>query len=303
MSTQSFIVQFVLLSIVYCVLMYIHCKHNNAFTLSISNTSSLQYIKSYIEKQLSHRENSLSTHIWYTNTQQDIRSEIDVVSSEVLEHLAKKYPHHHCVLIPEMTEIAISGKSKQNSELIYFTRHFDAPFSVTPCNVMRVLVGVHGRSDTETVFENRKVTITPGTAVVFDYNRSAHHIHVINKGSDANMNNLRIILKLQFNLYTKESIGRWCSNLHQRWGTYSRALLTNNQKNVSLTTRLGIVATYISTYMYIVTLLALGLLVLNYWKPSLWFYIPYFIIILFMVMYYLHIIILFVLLRDRDNGI
>lgn len=279
--------QFIVLSILYILLLYIDFTYNRNFTLQIKDMDNIYSIKQHVSQLVKSRLGDVSLHLSYNDVDSDLKAKIDTVTQEIQQYLANINKKSKVLPIPVMTEINVTGTNRKNSELIYFTRHVDAPFGIVPCRVIRVLVGINGRSDTETVFSNKAIVLKTGMAVVFDYDRSTHYVSLRNSSAS---NDIRITLKLQFIISNSSTLSdQFCSELHKKWATYSRKQLSDNQFNIDFKTRVGIIATYISTYMPIVVLLSLIMLSICHFKPHFLAFVIYYLVITFLVLYYLYV--------------
>ena len=183
-----------------------------------------------------------------------MRQHVQAIAKEVQDKLhAIKGEHVH--FLPAMTELALTSKTKLNSEVIFFTRHLDAPFILLPCKVYRVLVGIQGCNGTQTVFPNKIITLKTYDAMAFDYDRTPHYIVSTGKPCDK-----RILLKMQFHAFGRKQM---CNNVHVKWAEYSRKLLENNQTSITWTCQVGIWIAYLLSYFLPIAVVQL-LIVLVY---------------------------------------
>lgn len=243
-------------------------------------------------------KNDRAVHLWYSNMSPQMQEKIDTVSHEIQQHLEHIYNREGIKCITEMTEINVSSKNKKNSDKIYFTRHFDAPFNLSNCKIIRALVGINGSSDTITVFSNDRVSIKTGMVALFDYNRSPHYVELSNTGGiDMHGENggsgPRITLKLQFVIPNSDS---WCSKVHQNWSTFSRSKLESTQDNYSLVVHIGIIASYLLTYMHYIILITLCLLAAYMYTKSTLIYSLFMILYIYIVIQWSYNLIMIIFL-------
>lgn len=249
----------VLISIILllCIVLYQEAFSNKMYHVRINTVQSVQYLRQKFLEHVSEDTGRKAIHTWYRNMDGHEQYHIDKLSDEVSNHIAKLYNTNMITFIPDMTEINVSGKEKKNSDKIYFTRHFDAPFAITPCKIIRVLVGINGTADVDTVFNDGAVNIQSGHAVIFDYNRSSHYIKLktVTDGVHGGVQkDPRITLKMQFVIANDSKI---CKNVHRKWATVSRKMLEDDQNNLTLKTKIGIIASYLATYMHYILMLCL----------------------------------------------
>lgn len=292
----------IMLFLLFVVTCHVNIKYNHVDIFHVTDTKSLDVLRKNIATQLRQKPdiNKKSVHIWYKELDTESKQHLDRISHEIRKYLVSRYQHPGIRLIDDMTEINASGTQRSNSDMVYFTRHFDAPFTLAPCRVMRVLLAINGTPDTTTVFSNKAVTLQTGMAAIFDYDRSAHHIRLNDTKARRKDDMPRITAKLQFIIPNDGGDTAWCQNLHQGWSVYSRNNLVKNQNRVDIATRIGIIGTYFATYMHYIAFVALVL-----WVSLL--FIPYQKVIMilliflctFIVVYYVFVAYLLYILSHR----
>jgi hypothetical protein len=284
--------------------MYMNVKYNHVDIFYVTNVKSLHVLRKNISTKLRQDPdvNRKSLHIWYNDLDPESRQHLDKVTQEIREYLVSRHNHQGIRLINDMTEINASGTQRSNSDMVYFTRHFDAPFTLVPCRVIRVLFAINGTPDTTTVFNNEAVTLQTGMAAIFDYDRSAHHIRLNHMQARRKDDMPRITAKLQYIIPNERTA--WCQNLHHAWSVYSRDNLVKNQNNVDLSTRIGIVGTYLATYMHYIVLAALILWISLLFIPGQRVVLILLILICaFIIVYYCFVLyLLYILSRRRGEG-
>lgn len=286
----------------FLLIVFILTSFNNIFKnkvdiIDIENVECLEHLKDQVMNQLNQEGNkgNKSLHIWYKDLNQESKGCIFYLVKEIKDKLVKMYNVDNIIPVLELTEINVTGKTTKNSEKIYFTRHFDSPYSLTPCTMIRAIFAINGTPDTNTIFSNKVVNLSTGKVALFDYSRGAHSIQISNKKENNKENSHipRIIGKFHFIIPSKimGQIGdNWCISLFNKWGTYSRNILSNNQDKASFTTILGIYATYLSTYMHFIALGCLILLLGYVFTNSIFLLSLYVIFFLFIFSYYLYVL-------------
>ena len=290
----------IVLSLLLIMCVYIDAKVNNVDVLVLRNVEHIQELKSTITKEFQNQPdvNSKSLHVWAKGLPSNVRYHLNSVASEVQEYLQKKY-NSNVFYLHDMTEINASSTVGSKSDKIYFTRHFDAPFAVLPCQILRVLVAINGTPDTSTIFNNKEVVLQTGQAAIFDYDRASHYIKVSTSHGRVAP---RITAKMQFYIphtnqtYTGKKVdNNWCINIHEKWGIYSREQLVQGQNSASWKVHVGIVATYIATFMKYVALLCILVFLLHIATNHKVFLIMFSVLITYIACYY--IFVLYLLIR------
>jgi hypothetical protein len=231
--------------------------YNFAYTLETNETKSVDYIRDYFDQRVN--KPVLTSHNVWTNTlPADVQEHIDTIAADIRKQIRKTYKSQNIVYLPQLTEISITGKTKENSEKVFFTRHFDGPFYFIPCKIDRVILAISGNSKVQTVFPNKSINLKTYQAMMFDYDRTSHYITSLENNHTPEHSTLRIILKLQYYINPKNYIHDKCIKSHTYWAVKSRDNLENTKAASDLKTTVGIIATYISTHML---LLAVFLLV------------------------------------------
>ena len=280
------------IAVLFLLAMYVNIAYNYVDIFHVKNTKSITLLRENIATKIRQNRdiNDKSVHMWYKELDQDSRFHLDQIVAEIKEYLVSRYKNNNIRLINNMTEINASGMQQSNSDMVYFTRHFDAPFNFIPCRVVRVLLAINGTPDTSTVFNNTSITLKTGMAAIFDYDRSAHYI-ILNKNITKHKDDMpRITAKLQFVIPTDKNDRSWCQDLHVAWSLYSRDKLIKNQQNIDFQTRIGIIGTYYATYMHIITLAALFLWVATLFIGNNVLYVFLVVLCTFVVLYYAFVV-------------
>jgi hypothetical protein len=232
-------------------LLFIVCGLRNYDVVSfvLDNKAAVQNIHNEV---VYNTNDGLSKHIWFNDMSPNMQSQTRLLAHEIQEKL-QNFKGTNIQFIPSMTELALTSRKQTNSEVIFFTNHIDAPFVLFPCQIYRVIVGIHGCSKMQTVFPNKTVTINTYDTITFDYDRTPHHI--VQSGDCEK----RILLKLQFHVYGNT---RFCKKIHTKWALYSRQMLNENQSSMSILCKCGIIVSYVLSYFMWIAIIQMIILAL-----------------------------------------
>lgn len=276
----------IMLLIIYTIwlLVYVY-YYNYAYMLYSNEKQSIDIAKDYFISRFYDYEKT-SKNIWANTLPQEISHHIENIASDMKEQIKMLYDSDNIIYIPELTEISITGSTKKNSEKVFFTRHYDGPFLLHPCKVDRVILALNGSPKVSTVFPNKKISLNTYEAMLFDYDRTPHYIVKNSTNDNADNTEPRIMLRLHYYINPRSYFSKMCLKSHINWGRYSRMLLENNKNNIDIKTRLGIIATNLSTYMIFFALASLIMYIAFVITKKLVYLIVFNIIIIWMVSYY-----------------
>jgi len=259
--------------------------YNYAYMLHSNEKQSVDILKNYFISRFYNHEKT-SKNIWANTLPKEISRNVENIASDIQEQIKKLYGSDNVIYIPELTEVSITGSTTKNSEKVFFTRHYDGPFLLHPCKIDRVIVALSGTPKVSTVFPNTKISLNTYEAMLFDYDRTPHYI-IQNPTHNSEVNTEpRIMLRLQYYINPRSYFSQMCLKSHINWGRYSRMLLENNKNNIDVKTRLGIIATNMSTYMVFFALASLIMYIAFVITTNLIYLVLFIIIIVWMVGYY-----------------
>ena len=293
---MGFIVNAIVLTAL-CLLVLVHTVMdmiaNYVETIIIHGMEHVQELQILISKQFQDQSeiNQKSMHIWAKDLSIKARYHLTAIATEVQSYLQQKYKSD-VMYLHDMTEINASGTIGSNSDKIYFTRHFDAPFGILPCQIVRVLVAINGTPDTSTVFNNKEVALATGQAAIFDYDRASHYIRV---SSEHPRSAPRITAKMQFyiplNPVTQlQENHNWCMSIHDKWSVYSRSHLVHGQEKSNWKVYIGIMAAYVATFMKYVALLCAICYIFYMMTKHVIFFVIFSILTTYVVCYYVFVL-------------
>lgn len=209
-------------------------------------------IKNYVLQENELNKDGYSTHFWYKDLPKNIKNNLNNICENIKLQISDIYKvdPKYIITMNEMSEIAVTGSKKSNSEKIFFQRHYDGPFLLYPCKIDRIIIAIQGKDSTSTHFDDNVISLKTNEGMLFDYDRSPHYI-TINKNKD-NTNEKRILLKIHFYIYHPTFIepflrNKICIQPHINYAYYSRKDLEKNKNINGIRSKLILIFGYLFT--------------------------------------------------------
>lgn len=210
-----------------------------------------------LQNEITRSTNLSSFHKWNEDIQPYIKHQIEAIDRQIIQKIGNDFTY-----IPSMTEFYYSSKHNNNSDKQFTDVHFDGPFRY--CNLYRVLICINGNKNIRTVFpdDNLNIQLKTYDAIMFDYNKTLHHIYVDSSQNDENQ---RILLKLH---YLRSPLQSHCEKMHCLYGRATRNLFERNKTSLSIDGALARISLYYFAFKKYVLLSIFFLLVYTLYQPN-----------------------------------
>jgi hypothetical protein len=217
-------------------------------------------IKKYVLEKSKLNNSGYSTHFWYKDLPKNIKNNLHNICEDIKLQISdiQKIDPKYIITINEMSEVAITGTKKSNSEKIFFQRHYDGPFLLYPCKIDRIIIALQGKDSTTTHFDDNSISLKTNEGMLFDYDRSPHFI-TINKNKDTSEK--RILLKIHFYIYKPTFFEPFlrkniCIQPHINYAYYSRNDLDKNKNINGIRSKLILIFGYLFTNFKIIVFIS-----------------------------------------------
>ena len=141
-----------------------------------------------------------SIHVPVSALPPEISKDCDRAAEKLMRHLRELHPAMTTTRVPQMDELAINGHDyNQSSDAVFRTPHIDGPFAICPMTTLvRGILALDSNDEQiSTIFPDarKKFVLQNGEFVMFDYNRTVHHI---SQGANTKGRLPRKVLKFHF---------------------------------------------------------------------------------------------------------
>ena len=169
------------------------------------NNSELKNIEDWVVEKLPIVRPKTSYHWWVEDTDSQIKYLIKslLYSEAIIQNIGT-----NVIPVESMNEVYVSSKKNGDnttSDTVFTTEHIDGPFwFLKGVSLFRVILAINDSDMYTTKITQKKMSITlsKGDLIGFDFNRSSH---LIEKNVNSVTTNDRIVLKLHYLKYSKET--------------------------------------------------------------------------------------------------